>query len=190
MRSESHTRTANRQQRQERKKQEKERELEELRRLKNLKRREVDSRLMQLSHIAGNNVEGLGGQLDLDEDFDPQAYDQSMAEVFGDEYYEGGEDEGKPDIGGECSVCGVCVLVASCCVHAEEELWDEEFHCEDPGFNVSHIYLYPPHTTPTPTTPPHLHYTHLHTHYRWMLTLMLSNKNQCLWMLLSQQISW
>ncbi len=108
MRSESHTRTANRQQRQERKKQEKERELEELRRLKNLKRREVDSRLQQLSHIAGNNVEGLGGQLDLDEDFDPQAYDQSMAEVFGDEYYEGGEDDGKPDIGGECSVCGVC----------------------------------------------------------------------------------
>ncbi len=61
-------------------------------------------------------MEGLGGQLNLDEDFDPQAYDQSMGEVFGDEYYEGGEDEGKPDIGGGCGVvwCG-WALVTCCC---------------------------------------------------------------------------
>ncbi len=54
-------------------------------------------------------MEGLGGQLNLDEDFDPQAYDQSMGEVFGDEYYERGEDEGKPDIGGGCGVVWVGV---------------------------------------------------------------------------------
>ena len=50
--------------------------------------------------ITGNTAESLDSlakQLDLDEDFNPETYDQSMEAVFGTEYYEGGE-EGKPHV--------------------------------------------------------------------------------------------
>lgn len=85
-----------RQQRQERKRLEKEREAEELRRLKNLQRQEVQQRLSKLASVAGGNIDSLAAN--LDEDFDPESYDQSMSKVFGTEYYEGGGDE-KPYIG-------------------------------------------------------------------------------------------
>ena len=85
-------------QKQERIKQEKEREQEELKRLKNLKRNEFQERLKEVSKITGNSVESLGSLThELDEDFDPQSYDQSMEALFGTEYYEG-EEESKPEV--------------------------------------------------------------------------------------------
>ncbi len=45
------------------------------------------------------DLENIAGQ--LEEDFDPATYDQSMEAVFGNEYYEEQEDEEeKPDVGG------------------------------------------------------------------------------------------
>ncbi len=120
VRSESHSRQLSRQQRQQKKKEECEREQEELRRLKNLKRRRVEDQLKQLSEVTGNSVAGLedlAGQ--LEEDFDPTAYDQSMEAVFGEEYYQEEDDEGKPDLGGVC-VCivslGVRLLYQAVCI--------------------------------------------------------------------------
>ena len=84
-----------RKERAERKKQEKAKKAEELKRLKNLKKEEMMQKLQQIAEISGNDVEKFEG-LDLDGDFDPDAYDKQMNEKFNEEYYEH-EDSERPD---------------------------------------------------------------------------------------------
>lgn len=52
-----------------------------------------------MSEITGNSIESLGSLTqELDEDFDPESYDQSMEALFGREYYEEEEAETKPEV--------------------------------------------------------------------------------------------
>ena len=88
----------------ERKEHEKETKREELKRLKNLKKKEIMEKLDKLAAITGNPVESLGLTLDdIEEDFDPKEYDAKMMSLFGEEYYEAGEEEQEkpvfPDMG-------------------------------------------------------------------------------------------
>lgn len=80
--------------------------------------------------------------VDFDADFDPNEYDRKMKELFNEEYYAGTEDMKPefPDIDEELDI---------------ENTWDdydlnaneidtedaphEEYHCEDPNFNVCYI---------------------------------------------------
>jgi protein KRI1 len=75
---------------------------EELKRLKNVKKKELQEKLARIKEMAGSMDSGKLKQLvDLDDDFDPDAYDRQMADMFGEEYYEGG-DEDEELLGGGC----------------------------------------------------------------------------------------
>ena len=50
------------------------------------------------NYAIGNSVESFGlSAEDIRCDFDPNTYDSTMKRVFGDEYYEGTEEEDKPE---------------------------------------------------------------------------------------------
>ena len=78
----------------ERKESEREKLLAEVRRLKNLKRQEIDNKMKQISSIGGvKNTVALSAA-DLTTEFDPEAHDKAMRQMYGDEYYD--EDEEDP----------------------------------------------------------------------------------------------
>ena len=66
----------------------------ELKQLKNLKKMEIENKLKEIKNIAGSGAaeEDLIGKL-LDGEFDPEAHDKAMAEAFGEDYYEQGDEE-------------------------------------------------------------------------------------------------
>merc|ERR1711968_335382 len=66
---------------------EKIRRTEELKRLKNLKKEEIKRRLQQLKDITGNEDTALGA-VDLDADFDPDAHDQDVSKLLGEDFDE------------------------------------------------------------------------------------------------------
>ena len=70
---------------------EKERKKEELKRLKNMKREEILKRLQQIQDNAGAKLEGVD-KVGLEEDFDPDAHDKRMKELFNEEFYDEGDD--------------------------------------------------------------------------------------------------
>ncbi|RHZ78788.1 hypothetical protein Glove_156g13 [Diversispora epigaea] len=80
----------------ERKKEEKQQKAEELKRLKNIKKREIFENLQKIKEITGNQSVGFN-EIDLEEDFDPEKYDQKMSEVFNEEYYVQELDNEKPE---------------------------------------------------------------------------------------------
>ena len=63
----------------------------ELKRLKNLKKAEIFDRLKAIEQVSGGA--GALSEVDLSTDFDPEAWDKRMAEIFDDEYY-AAEDDG------------------------------------------------------------------------------------------------
>eukprot|EP00892_Ulva_mutabilis_P001580 jgi/Ulvmu1/11422/UM075_0086.1 len=67
---------------------------DEVKRLKNLKKAEVGDALSKLASVSGKGAPGkkLLKQL-MDNDFDPDAWDQHMADAFGDDYYAEAEPE-------------------------------------------------------------------------------------------------
>ena len=62
--------------------------------MKNTKKKELQEKLERIKEMAGS-LDGAKLQqlVDLDDDFDPAAYDKQMREMFGEEYYEGGEED-------------------------------------------------------------------------------------------------
>lgn len=74
-----------RQAKKERKLRERAEKTEDIKRLKNAKKREVQARLLAIKEAAGDDVDIAG--LDLDGDFDPEAFNKQMEQQFGDEYY-------------------------------------------------------------------------------------------------------
>ncbi|KOO31699.1 protein kri1-like protein [Chrysochromulina tobinii] len=63
----------------------------ELKRLKNLKKQEILERLRAIEHVTGGAAALT--EVDLSGDFDPEAWDKRMAEVFNDDYYEAEDGE-------------------------------------------------------------------------------------------------
>lgn len=93
---------------------------EELKRLKNLKRKEINEKLEKIREVAGvtKDVNAFLDEDDLDEEFDPDAYDKKMKEAFGDGYYDAedvdpkfgsdaDENEEKPDFDKEDELLGL-----------------------------------------------------------------------------------
>jgi len=89
----------------ERKESERAKLLAEIRRLKNLKREEIENKMRQISAVGGLSSKTSASSLkvtNLTEEFDPEAHDRAMREMYGEEYYED-EDDGalgaKPEFG-------------------------------------------------------------------------------------------
>ncbi|OLY78098.1 Protein KRI1-like protein [Smittium mucronatum] len=78
----------------ERKMQEKQQKVEELKRLKNLKKLEIMEKLEKIKEITGNDTVGFN-DIDLENDYDPDQYDNQMSNVFNEGYYNQ-EDSKKP----------------------------------------------------------------------------------------------
>ena len=91
MRKKSETRKQARKAKEERLKEAEAARKEELKRLKNLKKMEISDQLKQVKAVAGVDEDerllSLLEQVDLEEDFDPDAFDAKMKEAFGDTYY-------------------------------------------------------------------------------------------------------
>ncbi|XP_047469569.1 protein KRI1 homolog [Penaeus chinensis] len=79
-----------------RKKEEKEQKRQEIARLKSLKYQEIQDKIQKIKQASGNEDIDLGND-ELEEDFDPEAHDAKMANMFGDNYYNmEDEDDRKP----------------------------------------------------------------------------------------------
>ncbi|GAC98060.1 potential nucleolar ribosome biogenesis factor [Pseudozyma hubeiensis SY62] len=94
-RREDNTRKRKREERTARKDEEKRLKMQELSRLKNLKRQEIVDKLKKLREVTGSSAVDLDG-LDLEGDFDPDSHDKAMQKAFGDQYYDGEDDDEKP----------------------------------------------------------------------------------------------
>lgn len=79
----------------ERKKKEKEEKMAEIRKMQELKRKEIEEKLEKLKEVTGNTHLAFEDD-DLDGDFDPEAHDRRMKELFNDQFYEGPEGDQKP----------------------------------------------------------------------------------------------
>ncbi|KAH8365685.1 hypothetical protein KR093_003364 [Drosophila rubida] len=120
----------------ERKQQEKEQKMKELDLIKDMRRKEIEEKIRKLKAVTGNDELGFKDD-ELEEDFDPEAHDRRMQELFNDDYYNVDEGEEKPE-----------------CPSDIEELaledWDnydpgqhrddDEVHCEDEDFNMDCDY--------------------------------------------------
>lgn len=122
----------------ERKEQEKLQMMKELDLIKDMKKKEIEEKIRKLKAVTGNDELGFKDD-ELEEDFDPEAHDRRMQELFNDEYYNVDEGEEKPE-----------------CPSDIEELamedWDnydprqgnddddEDLHCEDDEFNMDCDY--------------------------------------------------
>lgn len=121
----------------ERKQQEKEQKMKELDLIKGMKKKEIEDKIRKLKAVTGNDELGFRDD-ELEEDFDPEAHDRRMQELFNDDYYNVDEGEEKPE-----------------CPSDIEELaledWDnynprqingndEDEHCEDDDFNMDCDY--------------------------------------------------
>lgn len=131
------TRKEKRKEIKERKEQEKLQKMKELDLIKDMKRKEIEEKIRKLKAVTGNDELGFKDD-ELEEDFDPEAHDRRMQELFNDEYYGVDEGEEKPE-----------------CPSDIEELviedWDNydprqtngvnnEAHCEDDDFNMDCDY--------------------------------------------------
>lgn len=74
---------------------------EELKRLKNLKKKEINEKLEKIREVAGigKDESGFLDEDDLEEEFDPEAYDRKMKKAFGDGYYDA--DDVDPEFGSD-----------------------------------------------------------------------------------------
>ncbi|CAJ0750363.1 8893_t:CDS:2, partial [Entrophospora sp. SA101] len=72
--------------REERKAEEKKKKMEELKRFKNLKKKEIHEKLQKIKEITGNENVGFD-EVDLEEDFNPEKYDDKMQKIFDEEFY-------------------------------------------------------------------------------------------------------
>ncbi|RZC36871.1 KRI1 -like, partial [Asbolus verrucosus] len=126
----------------ERKQKEKQQKMQDLKKLQELKRQEIEEKIQKIKEITGNKDIEFKDE-DLDGDFDPEAHDKRMQDLFNDEFYEGHEDDQKPEFpeideylelenwekwnGNE---------------NTEPEGVEEEYtpHCEDEDFNMDCDY--------------------------------------------------
>ncbi|XP_055913201.1 protein KRI1 homolog [Eupeodes corollae] len=138
VRKQDDSRKQKRQEIKERKEREKKQKMQELEMVKAMKRKEIEEKIMKLKEVTGNDELGFKDE-ELEDEFDPEAHDRRMQELFNDDYYQVDADEEKPE-----------------CPDIEElkvEDWDNydptkddygneynEPHCEDEDFNMDCDY--------------------------------------------------
>lgn len=119
----------------ERKKEEKQQKMKELEMIKEMKRKEIQEKIEKLKMVTGNDELGFKDD-DLEEDFDPEAHDRRMRELFNDDYYQVDEGEEKP----ECPSDIDELKVEDWDNYDPHQDWsgdgegDYEPHCEDEDF--------------------------------------------------------
>ncbi|XP_011189017.2 protein KRI1 homolog [Zeugodacus cucurbitae] len=121
-----------------RKKLEKEQKMKELEIVKDMKRKEIEEKIQKIKMVTGNEELGFKDE-ELEEDFDPDAHDRRMQEIFNEEYYQVDEGEEKPECPSDIDELKV-------------EDWDNydpneedagyynDTHCEDEDFNMDCDY--------------------------------------------------
>ncbi|XP_044264541.1 protein KRI1 homolog isoform X2 [Tribolium madens] len=122
-----------RQETKERKKKEKEQKMQEMKKLQELKRKEIEEKIEKLKEITGNKDMEFKDE-DLESDFDPEAHDKRMQNLFNDDFYQAPEDDQKPEF-------------PELDEFLEIENWEKwngeeenEPHCEDEDFNMDCDY--------------------------------------------------
>ncbi|XP_050334333.1 protein KRI1 homolog isoform X1 [Bactrocera neohumeralis] len=122
----------------ERKKFEKEQKMQELEIVKEMKRKEIEDKIQKIKMVTGNEELGFKDE-ELEEDFDPEAHDRRMQEIFNDEYYQVDEGEEKP----ECP-SDIEELKVEDWDNYDPNVEDGEYyndtHCEDEDFNMDCDY--------------------------------------------------
>ena len=127
-----------RQETKERKLHEKEQKMKEIEIIKDMKRKEIQEKIEKLKLVTGNEELGFKDE-ELEEDFDPDAHDRRMQEIFNDDYYQVDEGEEKPECPSDIDELKI-------------EDWDNydpgndaageqyEAYCEDEDFNMDCDY--------------------------------------------------
>ncbi|KAM8709057.1 hypothetical protein ACLKA7_015948 [Drosophila subpalustris] len=121
----------------ERKQHEKEQKMKELDLIKDMRKKEIEEKIRKLKAVTGNDELGFRDD-ELDEDFDPEAHDRRMQELFNDDYYNVDEGEEKPECPSDIEELAI-------------EDWDnydprqsngaeEDGHYEDDDFNMDCDY--------------------------------------------------
>lgn len=80
----------------ERKLNEKKEKMRELEMINAIRKREIEEKIRKLKDVTGNETIPFDDD-DIDGDFDPDAYDRKMNEIFNNEYYQVDEGETKPE---------------------------------------------------------------------------------------------
>ncbi|KAK9700744.1 KRI1-like family C-terminal [Popillia japonica] len=121
----------------ERKQKEKLQKMEEIKQMQMLRKKEIEEKIQKLKEITGNDEIGFNDK-DIEEDFDPEAHDRKMQQLFNDEYYHAPEEAQKPEFSDDEML--------------ELEQWEKyepdmntetninEPHCEDDDFNMDCDY--------------------------------------------------
>lgn len=120
----------------ERKQKEKQEKLQEIEILKDMKRKEIEDKIAKLKAVTGDE-ELAFGENDLEEDFDPEAHDKRMQELFNSEYYEVDEGEDKPDVPSDIEDLQVDNYDE---YDPDEARRSNGQHCEDDDFNMDCDY--------------------------------------------------
>lgn len=132
-------RKVKRQETKERKKKEKEEKMQDLKKLQELKKKEIEEKIEKLKEITGNTDIEFKDD-DLESDFDPEAHDKRMQSLFNDEFYQGPEDEYKPEFPELDEYLEIENWEKW--KGEEEPLEENEPHCEDEDFNVCYFFVY------------------------------------------------
>ncbi|XP_073838407.1 protein KRI1 homolog [Musca autumnalis] len=126
----------------ERKQQEKQEKMKEIEMIKEMKRKEIQEKIEKLKKVTGNDELGFKDD-DLDDEFDPEAHDRRMRELFNDDYYQVDEGEEKP----ECPSDIDELKIEDWDNYDPQQDWegadgedDYEPHCEDDDFNMDCDY--------------------------------------------------
>lgn len=119
-----------------RKQKEKQEKLQEIEFLKELKRKEIEEKIAKLKAVTGDDELAFGEE-DLEEDFDPEAHDRRMQELFNSEYYQVDEGEEKPDVPSDIEDLQVENYDE---YDPKEARTSNGLHCEDDEFNMDCDY--------------------------------------------------
>lgn len=120
----------------ERKQKEKEEKLHEIEMVKEMKRNEIEEKIRKLKEVTGD--ENISFQdIDLDEDFDPEAHDKRMQAIFNSEYYQVDEGEEKPEAPSDMEELQVENYDE---YEAGQDHGLDVTHCEDDDFNMDCDY--------------------------------------------------
>lgn len=123
----------------ERKQKEKEEKMAEIEVLKEFKRKEIEDKIAKLRAVTGDDDVKFE-DIDLEEDFDPEAHDKRMQEIFNNEYYQIDEGEEKPDVPSDIEDLQV-ENYDEYEAHKDDDAFDGgDGHCEDDDFNMDCEY--------------------------------------------------